>query len=208
MNDKMLDYLMSKRDSRRNDRRDSRDYEDRRGKGTVDFEGSMDFRRDGNDYRNDYRYDSRDSRGGSDSRDSRDYRDYRDYEDSRDYRSSRDSRDMRDSRRAPKLSKTDIHHWKQMMENEDGSRGPHYDMQQIIQAAEKSNVRFEDFDEKEFCMAVNMMYSDYCKVAKKYVAPDKELAFFADLAKAFLEDEDGPEASEKLALYFHCIVDA
>ena len=26
--------------------------------------------------------------------------------------------------------------------------------------------------------------------------------------KAFLEDEDGPEASEKLALYYHCIVNA
>ena len=206
MNNAMLDYLshkvnakrhsmedMRSRDSRdyrgNNDSRDYRDnrYEDSRdrrdykGSGTVDFEGSMDFQ-DGN-------------RGGSDYR----------YSDSRDYR---DMRDMRDYGRTPRLSKTDVHHWKQMMRNEDGTKGPHYDMQQLMEAAEKANVHFKDFDEREFCMAVNMMYSDYCKVAKKYIAPDKELSFFVEMAKAFLEDEDGPEASEKLALYFHCIVDA
>lgn len=196
MNDMTLDYLMRKVEARRDSRRDSRDSRDSRdyrrgsGKGVVDFEGSMDFE-------DNVRGDSKDYRDSRDYRDNRDGR--RDYEDGRDYR---------DYHKGPKLSKTDIHHWKQMMENEDGSRGPHYDMQQIMSAAEKSGVRFEDFDEKEFCIAVNMMYSDYCKVAKKYVAPDKELMFFVDLAKAFLEDEDGPEASEKLALYFHCIVDA
>ena len=68
--------------------------------------------------------------------------------------------------------------------------------------------RFDEYSEREFCMAVNMMYSDYCKVAKRFVAPDKEIMFFAELAKAFLDDADGPEPSEKLALYFHCIVDA
>jgi hypothetical protein len=162
--------------------RDMLDYRRGENRGSVDFEGSMDFGDSDHHetWEDDGRYDSR----------------------------MRDRRDMRDYHNFPKLSKTDLHHWKQMMENEDGTRGPHYDMQQIVAAAEKVGVHFEDFDEKEFCIAVNMMYSDYCKVAKRYVAPDKELAFFADLAKAFLEDEDGPEASEKLALYFHCIVDA
>ena len=195
-----LDYLVRRSDSRRDrrDMRDMRDYEDgRRG------------RRDSRDYE--------DGRRGR--------RDYRDYEDSRDYRGRgnvdfegtmdfnerdyRDSRDMRDYGK-PKLSKTDMHHWKQMMENEDGTRGPHYDMRQIMDVADKMGIDFEkdEFDEKEFCMAINMMYSDYCKVAKKYVSPDRELMFFAELAKAFLCDEDGPGASEKLALYFNCIVDA
>jgi hypothetical protein len=192
MDGKTLDYLMSRMRSERNSRenskdsrRDMRDSRHGEGRGNVDFEGSMDFR-DGSG--SDYRY----------SNDSRDYKDYNDYA----------RMDSRDYRKSPRLSKTDMHHWKQMMENEDGTRGPHYDMQQIMSVAEKIGVRFDDFDEKEFCIAVNMMYSDYCKVAKKFVAPDKELAFFAELAKAFLEDEDGPEASEKLALYFHCIVDA
>jgi hypothetical protein len=96
--------------------------------------------------------------------------------------------------------------WKRMMKNADNSTGAHYDMQEIMQAAERANIRFADFDEKEFCLVVNMMYSDYCKVVKKHIAPEKELSFFVDLARAFLEDDDGPEPSEKLALYYHCIV--
>lgn len=197
MNDKMLDYLMNKMDSRRGSRRDSRGYGGSRG--MSDSRGYEDSRRDMGDYRQD------DRRGNVDFEGTMDFEDNRYGKDSRGYA---DSRDMRDYRHMPRLSKTDIHHWKQMMENEDGSRGPHYDMQQIMQAADKLGIKFDEFDEKEFCMAVNMMYSDYCKVAKKYISPDKELTFFAELAKAFLEDEDGPEASEKLALYFHCIVDA
>lgn len=204
MNNNTLDYLMKKMESRRGDRRDNRDHksgydgnyhEDYRGsKGNVDFEGSMDFRRDSRSDMRDYNYDMA----------REDYRDYRDYRDSRDYRDMRDYGDGSKMR----LSKTDVHHWKQMMENEDGTRGPHYDMQQIMQAVEKLGIRFDEYNEREFCMAVNMMYSDYCKVAKRFVAPDKEMMFFAELAKAFLDDADGPEPSEKLALYFHCIVDA
>lgn len=180
MDRKTLDYLMNRVDSRRG-RRDMRDYEDGR-------------------------------RGRRDRRDMRDHEDSRrgrgdvDFEGTMDFNDDRDMRDYGN----PRLSKTDMHYWKQMMENEDGTRGPHYDMRQIMDVAEKMSIDFdkEEFDEKEFCMAINMMYSDYCKVAKKYISPDRELMFFAELAEAFLNDEDGPGASEKLALYFHCIVDA
>lgn len=197
MNDKMLDYLMDKMESRKSYGRDSRGYVDSRG--MSDSRRYEDSRRDMGDYRQD------DRRGNVDFEGTMDFEDSRYGKDSRGYA---DGRDARDYHRIPRLSKTDIHHWKQMMENEDGSRGPHYDMQQVMQVSDKLGIKFDEFDEKEFCIAVNMMYSDYCKVAKKYVSPDKELMFFAELAKAFLDDEDGPEASEKLALYFHCIVDA
>lgn len=199
MNDRTLDYLMRKMEDRRsnsdgrsmrrgdgNDYRQMRDNEsnarDMRGsRGNVEFEGNMDFRD-----RRDYNYDM--STGVSS--------DMRDY-----VRGSRDTHKMR-------LSKADMHDWKQRMENEDGTRGAHYSMDQIMSVADRLGIKFSEFDEKEFCIAVNMMYSDYCNVAKHYVAPDKEIMFFADLAKAFLEDEDAPEGSEKLALYYHCIVDA
>lgn len=199
-----LDYLMHKSDVRRDrrDMRDMRDYEDgRRGRrDSRDYEDGRRGRRDSRDYESDSR-----GRGNVDFEGSMDFNE-RDY---RDYRDSRDMRDMRDYS-MPKLSKSDMHRWKQMMENEDGTRGPHYDMRQIVEVSDKMGIDFEkdDFDEKEFCMAINMMYSDYCKVVKKYVPPDRELTFFAELAKAFLCDEDGPGASEKLALYFNCIVDA
>jgi hypothetical protein len=186
-----MDYLMDRLDSRRGDRARSRDYEDER-------------------------------RGvrGSGRRDRRDSRDYRDYEDERDYeddrRDSEDSRDYEDGRRRfsyedgnhLKLTKSDMHEWKRMLENADGTRGPHYDAQQIMSVAEKHNIRFKDFSEAELCLATNMMYADYCHALKKFIEQDKMLECCICLAKAFLEDEDGPEASEKLALYYHCIVNA
>lgn len=157
----------------------------------------------------------RGSRRGGRGRDSRDMRDMRDYEDDeryfeyeddeRDYRDYES--DMRDYNDMPiRLTKTDMHKWKKTMKNEDGTKGEHYPLEEVEKVAEKIGVRFNEYSEKEFCIAVNMMYSDYCSVIKKYVPPDRVLHFCAELAKAFLEDEDGPEPSEKLALYFHCIV--
>ena len=135
---------------------------------------------------------------GSDSRKEvpYDYEDYRDYEE-RDYHQYKHIR----------LTKSDIQRWKQMMHNVDGSHGEHYDMQQAMHAAEKLGIRFNAYDEKEFCLALNMMYSDYGHVIRKYCPPEKELMVCAELAKAFFDDPDGPEPSEKLALYFHCIAD-
>lgn len=181
--------------------------------------------RDNRDYRrrrdNDDRYygDERDYRDERDERDERDYGDYRDERDGRrgvkgtgrGRRRNRDRADYRDEadyemHASFELTKADMHEWKRKMHNADGTKGPHYDMQQIVQIADKLGIEFDEYDEKEFCMAVNMMYSDYCKVIKKVASADKELMFCAELAKAFLEDEDGPAPSEKLALYYHCIV--
>lgn len=197
-----MDYLdrktsgMDYEDNRRGDRRDSRDYRDNRD--NRDYE---DNRRDMRDYE--------DNRRGRDNRDMRDYEDSRDYEDNRRSRDRRDYEDERDYGHRPrmKIRKYDMKQWKHNMENADGTKGEHYDMEQIMHIAEKIGVKFNEFSEKEFCLAVNMMYSDYCKVLKKYVSPEKELAMCADLAKAFLDDADGPEPSEKLALYYYCIVD-
>lgn len=107
-----------------------------------------------------------------------------------------------------KLSRSDLKRWKSMLENADGTRGPHFDMIQIMGVAEKIGVKFHDYDDREFCMAVNMMYADYGEVIRHHVGPEKELQCCAELAKAFLEDVDGPDPSEKLALYYYCIVDA
>lgn len=189
------------------------DYIDRK-TGGMDYEdGRGDSRRDNRSMRDSRDYE--DNRRGRDSRDNRDNRDNRDYEDRRDYEDNRRSRDYEDGndygkhgRSLMRIRKSDMKHWKHNMENEDGTKGEHYDMEQIMHAAEKIGVKFNSFDEKEFCIAVNMMYSDYCRVIKKYVSPEKELMMCAELAKAFLDDADGPEPSEKLALYYYCIVDS
>lgn len=106
-----------------------------------------------------------------------------------------------------KLNKKDIQAWKRKMMNADGSRGEHFDMQQIMSAAEKLGIKFKEYDEKELCITANMLYSDYCEVLKSIVPKDKEDIVYTKMAQAFLEDEDAPEGSEKLALYYKCIVD-
>ena len=188
MDRRVVDYLVDKMDRRRGDRRDyerdRRDYEDER----------------------DYEDNRRGVRGSGRGRDRRDYEDSRDYEDGRRRFSYEDGKDYHN--KELKLTKSDMHEWKRMLENADGTRGAHYDMQQIMSVADKHNVKFKDFTEGEFCMTVNMMYADYCHALKKFIEQDKMLECCMCLAKAFLEDEDGPEAEEKLALYYHCIVNA
>ena len=118
-----------------------------------------------------------------------------------------DSRDMEDMHHSPlRLSKEDLKEWKQKLENADGTHGIHYDMSQIMNAAERAGIKFDEFNEAEFCMTVNMHYSDYCATVKKYVPAEKALDFYVSMAKDFLCDEDGPDPWTKLMLYYHCIV--
>ncbi|MDY4223633.1 MAG: hypothetical protein SOX75_03020 [Candidatus Limivicinus sp.] len=50
---------------------------------------------------------------------------------------------------------------------------------------------------------MNMLYSDYFKVAKKFIVNNTE--FYANLAEAFLCDKDA--ADDKLIRYYECVVD-
>ena len=72
-----------------------------------------------------------------------------------------------------------------------------------MQAAEKLGIKFHDFTEKQLCLVTNMMYSDYCEVAKKINANNMD--FFAEMAKAFLKDKDAG-AQDKLAAYYEYVV--
>ncbi len=106
-----------------------------------------------------------------------------------------------------RLKKKDFAKWERQLENTDGTRGKHFDMQQITRTAEQLGIKFKEYDEKELCMAVNMLYSDYAEALKSVVPPDRELITYVKLGQAWLEDPDSPvEGSEKLALYYWCIV--
>lgn len=106
-----------------------------------------------------------------------------------------------------KLKKKDFMRWEKQIENADGTKGKHFDPEQIKKTAEQIGVKYRGFDEKELCMTANMLYSDYCQVLKNIIPPDKELIAYVKLALAWLEDPDAPiEGSEKLALYYWCIV--
>lgn len=99
------------------------------------------------------------------------------------------------------LTKEKAEKWTKKMKNTDGTSGPHWDMTQTKALREKLGI---NVDPIEFYVAVNMMYSDYCGVAKKFGLDTAD--FYGHMAKAFLEDKDaGPD---KLKNYFEEVVGA
>lgn len=182
--------------------------------GGGEYRGSM-------EYRGDYRRDRREY--GEDYMDRRDrgedYRRYRrrDYnDDDEDLRRNRMGRytdraghkEMAGRREGEiYLKKEDAEHWVHRLENEDGTRGAHFEKEKVREAMK--NMSSGKSSEDDMYVAANMLYSDYCAVIHPYIShePEKELQFYLKMAKAFLEDEDGPEPSEKLALYYYCVVE-
>ncbi len=90
-------------------------------------------------------------------------------------------------------------HWMERLQNADGSRGPHWSMDQTKQLMAQKNV---DCDPLEFWAAMNMMFSDYAPVAKKHNASTVD--FYVEMAKAFLDDKDAK--GNKLGRYYWAVV--
>lgn len=93
--------------------------------------------------------------------------------------------------------------WADGMENEDGTRGPHWTLDQAKQVMAQKGI---DGSPLAFWVTLNAMYSDYCKVAKKLGVNTVE--FYACMAEAFLNDKDavGGGGAEKLAAYYDSVV--
>lgn len=99
------------------------------------------------------------------------------------------------------ITKEKAQKWTKHMKNSDGSTGAHWDFAQTKALGEKLGI---NVDPVEFYVAVNMMYSDYCGIAKKFGLDTAD--FYGHMAKAFLEDKDaGPD---KLKNYFEEVVGA
>lgn len=91
--------------------------------------------------------------------------------------------------------------WVSRMKNADGTTGPHWSYEIASQLMAARGI---DCNTVDFWATLCMMYSDYCKVARAYSADNPN--FYADLAAAFLHDEDA--AAGKLVRYWECIPDA
>ena len=92
-----------------------------------------------------------------------------------------------------------VKRWMQALENEDGTRGPHWTKEQTTQAMQQRGI---DLDPTRFYIAMNMIYSDYCNAAKAIGCSNMD--FYVEMAKAFLEDGDA--VPDKLAAYYEYIV--
>lgn len=109
---------------------------------------------------------------------------------------------FRESAKMMNFTREDAEAWAAKMQNADGTTGPHWTMDQTSAVADASGAG-HDIPHWVFGVTMNMMYSDYYDVARKFGVNVPE--FYAELARAFLMDKDGPGPEEKLCSYYRCI---
>lgn len=100
---------------------------------------------------------------------------------------------------AEPMTRDKAEEWVHSMKSASGMPGQHWTMEQAKQVMSRHGLRA---DPVEFYVALNMMKSDYSKVAQK-LGVDKE-EFYACMADAFLNDEDAHK--DKLARYYQSVV--
>lgn len=96
------------------------------------------------------------------------------------------------------LDKETAHEWMENLQNEDGTKGPHWTMEQTTQVLKQKGL---GLDPLEFYVALNAVYSDYCTVAKKFNT--NNIDFYVAMAKAFIEDKDSQP--NRLARYYQYV---
>lgn len=76
------------------------------------------------------------------------------------------------------------------MENEDGSKGQHWSLEETSALANQYGIRFDDkFNKYDWYVALNMVYSDYYRVIVNMTGSNNA-KYFVELAKAWLCDKD------------------
>lgn len=89
--------------------------------------------------------------------------------------------------------------WTSSMHNEDGTKGPHWTMEQVKQVMSQRGVKH---DPAVFWAILNAMYSDYCAVFKKHGVNNMD--FYVDMACAWINDKDA--VKDKAGAYFEYVV--
>ena len=88
--------------------------------------------------------------------------------------------------------------WMHSIHNEDGTKGAHWNKEQIKQVMNQHGIKKPLLD---FWVVMNSLYADYCGVFKKHNT--NHLDFYVDMATAWLDDKDAKEG--KTARYFQYI---
>ncbi len=94
--------------------------------------------------------------------------------------------------------------WVSKMENQDGTTGAHWKIDQTTAVAEQHKIDLNKVGKEAFYVALNRAYSDHYNTAKKYNAhttPD----FFVCLVKDDINDSDSVSLKERVAVGYHYI---
>ena len=89
--------------------------------------------------------------------------------------------------------------WAKSMRNEDGSKSPHWTMDQVRQVMSQKGI---DLELPEFFAIMNSLFSDYDPVFKRHNV--STIDFYVDMAKAWLKDKDA--VPNKATAYYECVV--
>lgn len=95
--------------------------------------------------------------------------------------------------------------WVHSMENSDGSTGGIWTEQETSAVAKKLGIDFKEFTPIEFWVAMNMQFSDMEEIMEKNGMDKPEV--FAEMAKAWLLDDDTLKGGKKLSAYYHSVVE-
>ena len=98
------------------------------------------------------------------------------------------------------FTEADAREWTARMENTDDTTGPHWPMEQTTAVMVSKGYHY---DPAVWYAAMNMIYSDYFKTAKKHGVNTVE--FYTDMAEAFLVDKDAGGPEEQISAFYHCI---
>lgn len=99
-----------------------------------------------------------------------------------------------------KLTREKAEEWVRKMSH----NGQMWTFEDAKRIGEECGVKDDKQSQIDFYAALNMVASDYGKVARKYGIDDER--FYADLAMAFLHDEDGKRPAEKIAAFYKSVV--
>lgn len=99
------------------------------------------------------------------------------------------------------------HKWVRSMEAADKNckSGGKWTYDEAVRLAEEHGIPTDGQEMIDFYATINMMYSDYCKVARDHKVATED--YFVDLAMAYLYDPDGVEPSEKIYNHYMYLVE-
>ena len=93
------------------------------------------------------------------------------------------------------------------MENEDGSRGEHWSLEETTSIANQYgiNLKGEKYNKYDWYVALNMIRSDYYRAVVTMTSSD-HIKYFVELAKAWLNDKDIEEGKMCITIAILCVI--
>lgn len=115
--------------------------------------------------------------------------------------------EMYEAVNGPHFNEEYAKHAVEHMENEDGSKGPHWSVEETTSVANQMGINLKSgkCNKWDWYVAMNMIYSDFYKAVLN-ITGNSNAKYFAELTKAWLHDKD-IEEGKMWNYYIHIMCD-